>query len=365
VAADFPLTTQQEVFLSWMYAGPRARHPAPMTVALRVDEDLDTTAFEGALGDVAARHEALRTVFHGREATVQEESVLDATFTGGILTLSVHHLVSDAWSMGVLLRDLGIAYSARLTGRPSRYLARPVTQASDAARRSRERWTVNRKWWEDELDGAPAALTHFPGRRPSTVLEPRAYVFTLDSDTGAAPATPYLLTLAAWVSVLSSRSGATEIVLMSPSNGRNDPSTQDTIGCLFVPLLLRVDLSGTPDLRDLLRRVRVTANRATEAEDYPYHEFQTRFPHAPVVAYHREAPASLPGVASTPVELESPLVDDLEIPGLDQGVPQLTVYDDGSGPSTARLAYNAAAFDDATVQELAEELRTMMRQVSR
>jgi hypothetical protein len=58
-------------------------------------------------------------------------------------------------------------------------------------------------------------------------------------------------------------------------------------------------------------------------------------------------------------------VDDLEIPGLDQGVPQLTVYDDGSGPSTARLAYNAAAFDDTTVKELAEELRTMMRHVSR
>jgi hypothetical protein len=289
-----------------------------------------------------------------------------------LVALAVHHLTFDAWSMGVLLRDLGLAYSALRTGTTAGLRDRSVMQFSEVARRSRECWPANRTAWRELLAEAPTDLEFFPGRRPTDELRPQSLPFQVEAPLAdairgsarAAAVTPLLMLLAAWSSVLSSWTGATDMVLMSPVAGRTLPGSEGTLGCLFVSLLVRLDLSGQPGFPELLRRTRTAWTRSLGLQECPYAEFADRYAHAPCVGYYSwDVPLHLPGLDSAQVELPSPLVDDLEIPGRNRGVPQLTIVDRGRGPMPARLAFNAAAFDSETVEQLAEDLVDFLRHV--
>jgi hypothetical protein len=418
--AEVPLSAQQEVFLSWMRETPELRHPAPVCMAIRITDGLDAGLLRRSLAEVARRHEALRTVFPQRAgrhramvldtcpAEVREirargagpaESLADARAlacrerdrpfdiergplvraaaislgdAGHLLLLAVHHLVFDAWSAGVLLRDLGIAYSALRTGRAAGPPGPAPMQCSELTRWSRSHWPAHRLQWQRLLDGAPAALGFFPGRKPAARVLPASVSFRIEEELAARirktarenSATPFMVLLAAWGSVLSSWSGATDIVIMSPVSGRAHPGSETAIGCLFSSLLIRLDLSDYPGFPDVLRRVRSAAVRASQIQDYPYAEFRPLFPHAPVVGYYSwTVPLHFPGLDSDSLELPPKLVDDLEVPGSNLGVPHLLLFDQSEGPVQALLAFNEAAFGQATVEQLEQDFLHFLQRV--
>lgn len=415
MTVEVPLSTQQEVFLAWMHESTPVQHPAPCCAAIRITDEFDVDLLRRGLRTLAGRHETLRTVFRreGPDGTYRA-FVLDATepavehvvapgagpaerlaaaremacrererpfdVAAGpmvralvialgehdhLLVLCVHHLVFDDMSMGVLLRELGIEYSGLRTGRPRRRRVAP-TQSSDVVGWSRASWPAHRTSWQRMLTDAPPALVSFPGREPTDRIVPAFVPFTIDESAASGVratarschATPFMVLLAAWSTVLAARSGATDLVVMSPVSGRALPGSETAMGCLFVPLLIRVDLSGEPEFPELVRRVRGAVLRASTLAAYPYDEFRQRFAHAPCVGYYSGAvPLHLPGLSSAEFTLPPQLVADTEIPGSNLGVPQLSIVDRQAGAMPARLIFNAAAFAPAVVEELAQELR--------
>jgi hypothetical protein len=403
-----PLSAQQEAFLQWMQARPRLRHPVPVCVALRIRDKFDAILFERALHEVTGRHEALRMVFPGRQGgrrglildvsppevrhgvaegtdlaqklacahdlacrerergfdlengPLVRAAVIELGTDDHVLLLAVHHLVFDAWSMGVMLRELATIYSLLVAGDTRRRSLPEPMQCSEVVCQSRRRAAGDRDTWSRALAGAPGRLPAFSGRRTADQFFPRLLPFGIEAGLAstmrgvarAHRATTFMVALTAWSATLSRWSGVNDIVVISPVAGRVIPGSETAIGCLFFNALIRVDTSGSPTFSELLLRVRSSAIAASSRRDCPLREFTEGFARSPYLSYDgSRVPLHFPGLESESFELPpqlAQLVDDLD-------VPQLRLRDDQVHAICAELAFNEKAFDAATIDDLADD----------
>ncbi|HEX2191293.1 MAG TPA: condensation domain-containing protein, partial [Longimicrobiaceae bacterium] len=298
---------------------------------------LDACALERALGELVRRHEALRTTFRPVEqgavqivhpAAPARLPVLDLTGLAPraredearrlaredaarpfdlergpllratlvrlsdeehVLLLTMHHIVSDGWSMGVLFRELFTLYESlsRPSGAagPASPLPPLAVQYADFAvwQRSWLRGEVLRRqldWWRERLGGAPPVL-EFPTDRPRPAVASSrgaSHGFRLPADVTRGlralarreGATLYMVTHAALDLLLSRWSGQEDLVVGSPIAGRTQVGTEGLIGFFVNTLALRIDLSGDPTFQELVRRVRETALGAYAHQDLPF-----------------------------------------------------------------------------------------------
>lgn len=404
-----PLTSQQENFFRWMAEAP-GRDAGAVTALFRVTDRLEPETLGRALTEAVRRHPALRTRFEPvagepgvvrvvldeepavritlREAPGASDAEVDELLlaerdrltdlardpmarllvvTRGpgdhVVLLAVHHMVSDGWSVGVLLSDLGVLYSALRRGRT----APPVRSGpgyEELVEWSNAHWPVSRRHFAGALAGAPAAVEVFPGRREVAEVLTKAYRFDLPAEraealrarAGELGATPFLAVTAAWTGLLAARSGQSELVLMTPVPGRPRPDAEHAVGCFVQSLLLRVDASGSPGFAELLDRLRVTATEALDHQLYPFAEFSPAAPFAAWLRYEAwSAPAQLPGVRCAPWELPRGTTVPWPLPGGDRGVPELTVVEQPGGGLRCWLQYNALAFEERVIVGLAED----------
>ncbi|HKY29323.1 MAG TPA: amino acid adenylation domain-containing protein, partial [Pyrinomonadaceae bacterium] len=200
-----------------------------------------------------------------------------------ILLLTTHHIVSDAWSAGILFRELGELYNAFANGQPSP-LAPLSIQYADFAEWQRT-WLQNHElerqlsYWRSKLEGV--SVLDLPTDRPRTAAQQSYgdYRFLTLSKTlsdGLAGlskregATLFMTLLAAFQILLWRYSDQDDIVVGSPIAGRNREEIEDLIGFFVNTLVLRTDLSGNPTLRGLLERVKETAVGAYAHQDLPF-----------------------------------------------------------------------------------------------
>ncbi|MET0397470.1 MAG: amino acid adenylation domain-containing protein, partial [Longimicrobiaceae bacterium] len=200
------------------------------------------------------------------------------------LLLSMHHAVSDGWSMGVLTRELSAVYAAQLAGAPSP-LPEPPFQYADFAAWQRG-WlagdVLGRQlaWWRERLAGAPPLL-ELPTDRPrSAVRDARAgrRFLRIPADTSRAlrelarreGATLFMTLLAAWQALLSRYAGQDDVVVGTPVAGRTHVELEGLVGFFVNTLALRTELSGDPTFRDALRRVREGTLGAYQHQDVPF-----------------------------------------------------------------------------------------------
>jgi amino acid adenylation domain-containing protein len=327
----FPLSSTQQGF--WLLAQIQEANPAyHMTKAYTLRGALDGDALERALAEIVARHEVLRTVFamvDGEPAQVVDPHrtvplvrveltdlapgarepvllrrvedevrrpfdlargpllrlVLFRVEAGRHLLLTVaHHLVFDGWSEGVFLRELATLYHAFAAGDPSPLPELPV-QFGDFAHWEREglqgeRLEALTAFWRRTLAGAPDLLelpTDFP--RPPEPTHEAAYralsvepavAGALDALGRGEGATPFVPLLAAFGVLLHRLSGAEDIVVGTPASGRGTVELEGLIGPLLNTLVLRLDLSGDPSFRELVRRTRETVFAALEHQALPF-----------------------------------------------------------------------------------------------
>ncbi|QIQ06770.1 AMP-binding protein [Streptomyces liangshanensis] len=410
-----PLSSQQENFFRWMAEAP-GRDAGAVTALFRVTDRLEPGTLGRALTEAVRRHPALRTRFEPvagepgvvrvvldeepnvrvtlREAPGASDAEVDALLlaerdrltdlardpmarllvvTRGpedhVVLLAVHHMVADGWSVGVLLSDLGVLYSALRRGRTAPPV-RPGPGYRELVEWSNAHWPASRRHFAGALAGAPAAVEVFPGRGEVAEVLTQAHRFdvpaglaeALRARAGELGATPFLAVTAAWAGLLAARSGQSELVLMSPVPGRPRPDAEHAVGCFVQSLLLRVDASGSPGFAELLDRLRVTATEALDHQLYPFAEFSPAAPFAAWLRYEAwTAPPQLPGVRCAPWELPRGTTVPWPLPGGDRGVPELTVVEQPGGRLRCWLQYNGLAFDASVIAALAEEFVDALR----
>jgi acyl carrier protein len=303
-----------------------------LPAAFRLSGALNVAALEAALGDVAVRHEILRTIFpvadgipyqrvlpaaQGRPVLVlaepweQDLSAVvtevagrgfDLTvdpplrawlFAAGpgehVLVLVFHHIACDGWSAGPLWRDLALAYAARLEGAEPRWPPLPVQYADYAVWQravlgdSGDPDSVMSRhlaYWSDKLAGLPELL-ELPADRPRPVIAThRGGTARFRVEAGLhgvlrALARDYGVTMfmvmhAAIAALLTRLGAGTDIPLGSPVAGRSDDALNEMVGFFVNTLVLRADTSGNPSFRELLSRIRETDLAAYDHQELPF-----------------------------------------------------------------------------------------------
>jgi amino acid adenylation domain-containing protein/FkbH-like protein/thioester reductase-like protein len=326
-----PLSSAQQRlwFIDQLEGGSAAYHIA-QTVWLK--GELDRPALQAALDTLVKRHESLRTVFievegepvqkiapearfalhevdlssrgtEERKAMVlrQSKEELAAPFdlnagplirgrlfhlseAEHVLLITMHHMVSDGWSIGVLIRELGALYEAYREGQPDPLPPLPI-QYADYAQWQRQ-WLTGAKlqeqlrYWKEHLQGAPELL-ELPTDRPRPAVQSyrgASVDVSLGSDLAADLKTlsrRLNLTLAmilytAWSIVLSRLSGQEDIVVGMPVANRRRTELEGLIGFFVNTLAVRVRLEDDPQVTDLLLRVKETMLEAYAHQDVPF-----------------------------------------------------------------------------------------------
>jgi hypothetical protein len=201
-----------------------------------------------------------------------------------VLLLSMHHIVSDGWSMGVFSRELSVLYEAYREGGESPLPELPV-QYADYAAWQREQLAgevLDRKlaYWKEQLAGAPELLelpTDHPRppvqtyRGASAPVELSLELLERLQALGRSEGTTlYMTLLSAFQVLLSKCSGSEDVVVGSPIAGRTRGEVEELIGFFVNTLVLRTDLSGDPSFRDVLGRVRKATLGAYEHQEVPF-----------------------------------------------------------------------------------------------
>ncbi|MEV5593674.1 non-ribosomal peptide synthase/polyketide synthase [Streptomyces sp. NPDC052496] len=393
-----------------------------MPFVLRLEGTLDRTALERALTDVVTRHETLRTVFpevdgaprqvvldpgaaavtlpvRGTDAAGPAAALAKSAATGfdlttepplraelfalapdrHVLSLVVHHIAGDAWSMVPLGRDLSTAYAARLRGEEPSWSPLPVSYADytlwqrDLLGQEHDggsRIARQVAYWARTLAGLPEELA-LPADRPRPgVASHRGGTVPLRLDAAlharlaalaeAHGVTLFMVLQAGLAGLLTRHGAGTDIPLGSPVAGRTDDALDDLVGCFVNTLVLRTDTSGDPGFGELLARVRETDLAAFAHQDVPFEHLVEVLNPARSLSRHplfqvlltltgrTAAPDALPGLRAEAERVESGTAKfDLAV-----NLTEAVDAEGGPGGVAGYVAYSADLFDRATVQAL-------------
>ncbi|NEQ21921.1 MAG: non-ribosomal peptide synthetase, partial [Microcoleus sp. SIO2G3] len=349
--------------------------------ALRLTGSLNYTALQQTFNEIVRRHEALRTRFgivegqlvqaipadidvptssinlslidlrelpaeereYQAKWLVAEESqrpfdlatgpllrlmLLKLDETEHILLLNLHHIVSDDWSIGVLMRELSAIYTAFVLELPSPLPELPL-QYADFAHWQRE-WLQGEletqlAYWQQQLDGVP--ILNLQVRRPKAALQsyrgatkllelPPSLSDALEKLSQQEGVTLFMTLLAAFQILLYRYTQQEDIAVGSPIANRNRSEIEGLIGFFVNTLVLRTDLSGNPTFQELLGRVREVTLGAYAHQDLPFEklveELQperslSRHPLFQVVFALQNAPTEaleLPGLTLNPLTID-------------------------------------------------------------
>jgi len=398
--------------------------------AIRLRGELDFAAFERSLQALVERHEALRTTFalvdvglvqnvHAdaslalsktnlqaldistREAQLavllEQEAQRPFDLERGplmrvavwqldarehVVLFTIHHIITDGWSIGVLVKELSALYAAFIQEQPSP-LAPLTIQYADYSQ-----WQLD--WlqfgvleallfhWQERLRDAPPMIdlpTDFP-RGPLHSSRGADVGITLDPPLAIAlrdlarrhDATLFMVMLAAFSALLGRYSGQDDIVVGTPIAGRPREELEPLIGFFVNTLVLRTDLSGNPSFHELLGRVRDDALGAYAHQDLPFEKLveqlspERRWARTPLF----QVMFVLQNAPSAP----------LELPGLDVSVVPLTnqtakfdlmmqVQEEADGGLTVACQYSSDLFLPATLERFIGHYRKLLESVVR
>ncbi|HEV7508315.1 MAG TPA: non-ribosomal peptide synthase/polyketide synthase [Thermoanaerobaculia bacterium] len=393
-------------------------------LALRVEGPLAVSVLARSLGEVVRRHEALRTFFSstggeprqvihpaGRSALpvvdlsglpesareslalglVREEAGRPFDLARGpllrssllrmgegdhVMLMTLHHIVSDGWSIGILLQEVTALYEAYAGGRPSPLPDLPLQYADFAAwQRSNlhgERLESEIAYWRRRLAGLPPVL-ELPADRPRPAVQsfrgaarevrlPAELTRQLRVLGRQEGATLFMLLLAGFQALLSRYSGQRDLAVGTANAGRSRVEVEDLIGFFVNTLVLRSDLAGEPSFRELAGRVRETSLAAHTHQDVPFEKLveelapERNLAHAPlfqVMLVLQNAPAA---------SLETEGLRLRPFGGADATAKfdlTLTLAEQ-NGEVEGVVEYAADLFDAATIERLSGHFETLL-----
>jgi len=395
--------------------------------AVRLKGPLNVAALKKSLDEIVKRHEALRTTFAivdgrpvqviaplltltlpivdlrelpqpEREREVQRlatnEALCPFDLAEGPLVrttvlrlgenehvglLTMHHIVSDGWSTGILIREMAVLYDAFCSDRPASLPELPI-QYADFAHWQRhwlegEVLETQLTYWKQQLLGAPPLL-ELPADHPrpplqtfrgahQSILLTRTVGDGLKALSRQEGATLFMTLLAAFTILLHGYTNQDDLVVGTPTANRNRLEIEGLIGFFVNTLVLRTDLSDNPSFRDLLRRVREVCLGAYAHQDLPFERLVeelhpardlSRNPLFQVMFVLQNAPlqaVELPGLSLSPIEVDTSTTHfdlTLHIVDTEQGL-------------VGTLAYNTDLFEAVTITRMLGHFRTLLEAV--
>jgi amino acid adenylation domain-containing protein len=419
---NLPLSFAQQRL--WFLAQLEPESPFYNTpTAVRLQGQLNVEALQQSFNEIVSRHEALRTNFQTREgqavAIISEEKPLTLTIFDiselpanqqqaeikqqaaqetqqpfdissdlllrvkllrlseqeHILLLTMHHIVSDGWSIGVLVEELATLYQAFCEGQPSLLPRLPIQYVDFAA--WQRQWLQGEvletqiSYWLEQLENAPKVLelpTDYP--RPAIqTYRGATYSFELSKELSASlnklsqqqGSTLFMTLLAGFQILLWRYTGQQDIVVGSPIANRNWAEIEGLIGFFVNTLVLRTNLAGNPSFEELLKRVREVALGAYAHQDLPFESLveqlqpQRDLSHTPlfqVMFVLQNTPMSaleLPGLTLTPLESDN-----------DSAKFDLSLYmTETESGLVGSFEYNTDLFAQSSIQRMAGHLQTL------
>ncbi|WP_262946482.1 non-ribosomal peptide synthetase, partial [Xenorhabdus indica] len=317
-----------------------------------------------------------QTPFNFTQGPLVRGQLLQLTDEEHVLLLTLHHIIADGWSVGVLVHELGTIYQATLEGHDEPLPPLPIQYADYAA--WQHDWlqgnilAVQRDFWCRQLADAPTLLA-LPTDRPRPAVQTyrgSQVSFELDAALLASlkqlgqhhNTTLFMTLLAAWSIVLSRLSGQDDIVIGTPVTNRPHHKLEGLIGFFVNTLALRVTLNDNPCVADLLAQVRERALAAYAHQDLPFEQIvetlqpERSLSYSPIfqvmLALNNtpSQPLTLPDLQLTPIKpLRQSAQFDLTL--------FLTETDTGL---VGDLEYATDLFDSATVERIAGYLRQVL-----
>ncbi|MFN6478154.1 non-ribosomal peptide synthetase [Nostoc sp. DedQUE07] len=432
--SDLPLSyAQQRLWFLDQLEPNSALYNLP--IALRLVGNVNQAALEQSLQEIIHRHEALRTNFvtvNGKpsqiiqtqtnwtlsvlewqylppgeqeiatQQLIQQQAIqpfelasvalLWATLvvlseTEHILLVCMHHVVSDAWSIGVFIQELAALYSAYSQGQPSPLTPLPIQYADFAL------WQRNwlqgdvlqsqLSYWQQQLKDAPALLS-LPTDRPRPAVQTFTGTYQefalsveltnrltkLSQEQGV---TLFMTLLAAYDTLLYRYTGVADILVGSPIANRDRSETEGLIGFFVNTLVMRSNLADNPSFSELLTRVREMAMDAYAHQNLPFEMLvealqpQRDLSYTPlfqVMFALQNAPMSeveLTGLSVTPLIAES-VTAKFDLSLLMQNTPTSTTLSTSTG-MVGVWEYSTDLFDASTIERMSGHFVTLLESI--
>jgi pristinamycin I synthase-3/4 len=419
-AGELPLSFAQERlwFLDQLHS---LRGTYNESLALQIEGALDVGVLQRSFAELIRRHESLRTCIRrtaeGKgvqvvrpagelsltvravdasqaQQLVQEEldrpfnlsesvfraSLLRLTPRHHLLLITIHHIMSDVWSLfGVLRHELSVLYNAYLVGEPSPLPPLEV-QFADYTLWQRQwlRGDVLEKqlaYWREQLAGMPATLdlpTDYP-RPPVPSYRGALHEFTVPAGlvrelralARQEGVTLYMVLLAALQAVLGRWSGQQDVAVGSPVAGRAHRLTEGLIGYFVNTLVMRTDLSGDPDFGELLQRVRETTLGAYAHQEVPFEKLVTELQLQRDLSRQAlyQVTFALHNMQLTPLELQGLTVQPLQTRHTSAKFDLRLDFFESETGLAGRLEYATDLFEAATVERLAQSYQQVLQAV--
>lgn len=398
-----------------------------LPILLRVLGPLNRKVLAQSLQEVVRRHEILRTVF-GVEASEPAQIVLprldfvlptiDLTnlpsreqeseasrlvqafarlsfdlsrpplIQGALFALSpsshqllvvMHHIISDGWSLGILINEVSALYEEFLNGRPSPLPGLPIQYADFAVWQQKQAGEIlehSLAWWRENLAGAPSLLD-LPIDRPRSPIQSfrgSSWQFSFDASliksmqalAQQEGVSLFMLMLAAWAVVLSRHADQDDILLGSPVAGRQFVEVERLIGLFVNTLILRMRLDPQSSFIGLLRHVREITLDAYQHQDLPFEiligELAERdLTHSPLfqAAFFLQSTRSTLAVSSSTSGLTFIPID-IDTGGAKFDLTLVLQEREEEGLEGA-LVYNADLFDDSTAERMLDHFQALLK----
>ncbi|WP_414620778.1 aminotransferase class V-fold PLP-dependent enzyme [Calothrix sp. CCY 0018] len=397
-------------------------------ISLGLTGALNVAALEQSLNKIVQRHETLRTTF--KSVNGQPTQVINPTFTlklsivdlqeyptqqqeaevlrlaiqetqllfnlaqgpllratllhlseqQYVLLFTMHHIVSDGWSIGLLIKEVTAHYKAFCKGKPSPLSELPI-QCADFAVWQRQ-WLQGEvlesqiSYWRKQLEDAPRVLdlpTDFP--RPAIrTFQGATYSFelsqklsvTLNTLSQQQKSTLFMTLLASFQVLLWRYTGSEDIVVGSPIANRNRDQIKELIGFFLNTLVLRTNLAENPSFEELLNRVREMTLGAYAHEDLPFEflldELQPQRSLSHTVLF--QVGFVLQNAPISAFELPNLTLNSLSIPNVNADFDLNLDVTERKNNICCNLHYNANLFEAATIKRMAGHFQNLLKEIT-
>ncbi|WP_230989936.1 non-ribosomal peptide synthase/polyketide synthase [Rhodococcus oxybenzonivorans] len=390
-------------------------------ILLRLDGELDTTAFAAAARDLLERHRTLRTVYPSDAEGVHQvllaadsvpldlapvaipadaldahvRALVDTGFDvaaappvrgrvyrvgadAHVLALVVHHIAADGWSLGTLIRDTAVAYRARLEGRSPEWSPLPVQYSDYSVWQRTMLNDPGREYWLETLADLPEQVTLPVDHPRPTAPSGRGAVHSVELDEAlhdgivalarTGRATTFMVLHAALAVLLSRYSGSRDVPIGTAVAGRTDPQLDDVVGMFAGTLVLRTQIDPSASFAEILAHVHTQDVAAYTHADMPFETLVELLNPARSTSHHPLFQVALsmqrhrPGHFTLPGVDVTPMTPTAHPANFDL---QLTATEAAPGARMhLEFGYDAALFDRSTILGFADQLVRLLGSVT-